>query len=254
MRKRTLKAMCKEIFWHILYFIPIVIGLLSCLVFSTDTFATYLTTDDPNPYEVTDLTGTVWLFDEDIDLNGYLASEDSVDYDVLFLVDGKEYTNIRIRLYEYSTTELVSTLDFDGMEVYDSLRSGWNAEEYRVVRFLSWKNTDNVELIGFMRSYARLLATPDTPNTAEKVYKYINDSFNSSFDLLGFEFENDIIYTSLMDLFGLEGIVPILVEDTFLIKWLVYYFYVIIFHIFVDFLLWIPRLCHELIERTTRSD
>ena len=74
------------------------------------------------------------------------------------------------------------------------------------------------------------------------------------FNLFGFDFvSNNIILNSLSSLFGADGILPIFnnIAPLYIFTWFVCTFLV---HLAVDFLLFVPRLAHKLMDEFFKGD
>lgn len=65
--------------------------------------------------------------------------------------------------------------------------------------------------------------------------------------------ENNIVLTTLENIFGNNGTLPIFTDNTFFI-YFTYFIDVYIIHLLVDFILFIPRLCHKYMEKFTQGD
>ena len=66
---------------------------------------------------------------------------------------------------------------------------------------------------------------------------------------------SSVVYTSLADLFGANGTLPLFSGSSSApILFLSYFVAVEIIHLAVDFLLFIPRLCHKYMEKFTQGD
>lgn len=77
------------------------------------------------------------------------------------------------------------------------------------------------------------------------------DSFMTTFGVS----TDSVVYTSLVGLFGAEGTLPLFSGTTSApILFLSYFVAVEIIHLAVDFLLFIPRLCHKYMEKFTQGD
>lgn len=77
------------------------------------------------------------------------------------------------------------------------------------------------------------------------------DSFMSSLGVSS----TSVIFTSLNDLFGAEGTLPLFSGTSSApILFLSYFVAVEIIHLAVDFLLFIPRLCHKYMEKFTQGE
>lgn len=66
------------------------------------------------------------------------------------------------------------------------------------------------------------------------------DYFNSNFAL-----SPNIIQSTLQDIFGSDGIMPLFTNGGFIFAFLSYFICCMIIHLAVDVLLFIPRLCHH---------
>ena len=79
-------------------------------------------------------------------------------------------------------------------------------------------------------------------------------SFSSCFDTIGLGFVSDnIVVSSLKDIFGTGGLLPLFSSDTpfIIFGWFVCTY---ITHLAVDFLLFIPRLAHKWMNKFTQGD
>ena len=65
--------------------------------------------------------------------------------------------------------------------------------------------------------------------------------------------QDNIIFTSLSDLFGTGGVMPLFDNPDILI-FFTYFISVYILHLMVDFLLFIPRLAHKYLKIFTQGD
>ena len=65
--------------------------------------------------------------------------------------------------------------------------------------------------------------------------------------------ENSIAFTTLSQIFGVDGILP-LFASTDVLVFLTYYVNVFIAHIFVDFILFIPKLAKKWLNKFTQGD
>lgn len=72
----------------------------------------------------------------------------------------------------------------------------------------------------------------------------------------GFGISTDsIVYSVLTDLFGFEGIMPFFTQDNNTVLLFMSYFVTVqIVHLAVDFILFIPRLCHKWMETFTCTE
>lgn len=79
-------------------------------------------------------------------------------------------------------------------------------------------------------------------------------TFSLVFETLGLDVvTTGTIYTSLDQIFGATGILP-LFTSTSLLQFFTYYVSVMIAHLFVDFLLFIPRLGHKWLNKFCQGD
>lgn len=63
------------------------------------------------------------------------------------------------------------------------------------------------------------------------------------------------VYDTLVAIFdGVDGIFPVLGADGFLIQYMNYFVTVYLMHLMVDFILFIPRLCHKWMKSFTQGD
>ena len=79
-------------------------------------------------------------------------------------------------------------------------------------------------------------------------------SFSAFFDSVGIGFVSDnVIVNALKQLFGVGGIMPLFATDTpfILFGWFICTF---IGHLAVDFLLFIPRICHKFFDKFYQGD
>lgn len=65
--------------------------------------------------------------------------------------------------------------------------------------------------------------------------------------------DNNIIFGTLRDLFGTNGILPLFSTNGVLTV-MTYYVSVYIVHLAVDFILFIPRLCHKWLKAFTQGE
>ena len=66
-------------------------------------------------------------------------------------------------------------------------------------------------------------------------------------------FTDNIIYTSISSIFGSSGVFPLFTNDT-LICILTWFVSVFICHLLIDFILFIPRICHKWLKKATQGD
>lgn len=79
-------------------------------------------------------------------------------------------------------------------------------------------------------------------------------SIADTFTSLGLDiFVNNPVLTNLSSIFGENGILPFFVSNDILI-YMSYFICVFIIHLFVDFLLFIPRLAHKWMNKFSGGD
>lgn len=72
-------------------------------------------------------------------------------------------------------------------------------------------------------------------------------SYLASFGIL----TDSVVYTTLADIFGTNGVLPLFAVDSPVLLFLSYFIIVMIVHVAVDVLVWIPRLSHKWISELT---
>lgn len=78
--------------------------------------------------------------------------------------------------------------------------------------------------------------------------------FGIIFESIGLNIaENSVAYTSLSQIFGVDGILP-LFKNADLLVFFTYYINVFIAHIFVDFILFIPKLAKKWMNKFTQGE
>lgn len=74
-------------------------------------------------------------------------------------------------------------------------------------------------------------------------------SFAGVFDIVGLNILTDnIVFTALTGVFGVGGVFPVF-QNTIILEYLTYFIMLVIIHIMVDVLLFIPRFCHKLLDK-----
>lgn len=255
MRKRTVKNLCKEIFWHIVYFLPIIIALFSMLLFSTENYASAIISSDEvdSNQRVDDLTNTSWVFNEFVDFDLYDADLGSI-YDFCYNIDygssGEVCSLFGIArdltamgghqlYYQYDYNIVYNDIDYPS----------WVDNAYRTIHITGGADVTNADLINFLLINATQQNVVD--NSSVSIFSTVYDSFNSSFDLMGLNFDNDILYRALKQVFVNGGILSVFNDISVLLKFACYYFYVHIIHLFIDCLLFIPKMAHKWIDKLT---
>ena len=79
-------------------------------------------------------------------------------------------------------------------------------------------------------------------------------SFNAFLESVGFGFVSDnVLLTTFADIFGANGIMPIFSTDLPFV-FFTWFIGTYLLHLCVDFVLFIPRLAHKWLKKTTESD
>lgn len=65
------------------------------------------------------------------------------------------------------------------------------------------------------------------------------------------DFVNTDVYSVLNDIFGERGLIPMFMGDTgsAVLSYMTYFVYVLLIHLAVDFLVFIPRIAHNLLSK-----
>lgn len=66
--------------------------------------------------------------------------------------------------------------------------------------------------------------------------------------------QTSIVFTSMSDLFGADGILPLFANNNAILLYMAYFVSVEIVHLAVDFLVFIPRLAHKWMEKLTMNE
>ena len=82
---------------------------------------------------------------------------------------------------------------------------------------------------------------------------YTPVSLGSFFDFVGFDVSSSITFTTLAELFGSSGILP-LFDNPVVIQIFAWFVNCMIIHLAVDFLSFIPRLCHKFMDKLCQND
>lgn len=104
-------------------------------------------------------------------------------------------------------------------------------------------------LIYFLPVIVYLLYMLSSPGTGTNIIE-----FSQFFESIGFGFVSDnIIISSLTSIFGQGGILPLFTTNTpfIIFSWFISAF---LCHLLVDFLLFIPRLCHKYLKVFYQED
>lgn len=78
-------------------------------------------------------------------------------------------------------------------------------------------------------------------------------SLDTFFSTTGLASTNSIIFTTLVDIFGSDGIVP-LFDNVVVFQFFSWFIGTMLIHLAVDFLLFIPRLSHKWLGSLTQTE
>lgn len=67
-------------------------------------------------------------------------------------------------------------------------------------------------------------------------------------------FYQNPVYTTLVSIFGENGVLPFFSEYSVIFTYFTYFVSVYLLHLVVDFILFIPRLCHKWMNKFTQSE
>lgn len=81
-------------------------------------------------------------------------------------------------------------------------------------------------------------------------YVVFSSVLDVSFEVIGFS----AICQSLESIFSTEGLLPFFVANSVVFRYFSYLVGVYLIHLFIDFILFIPRLAHKWLNAFTRSD
>lgn len=84
-------------------------------------------------------------------------------------------------------------------------------------------------------------------------HTYTPVSLSSFFEFVGFDVSSSITFTTLADIFGTSGVLP-LFDNPVVIHIFAWFINCSIIHLAVDFLLFIPRLCHKWMDKLCQND
>lgn len=65
--------------------------------------------------------------------------------------------------------------------------------------------------------------------------------------------EDNFLYQTFVDLFGADGVIHFFDVDSPILLYFSYFVIVEIFHLFIDFILFIPKLCHKWMDKLTNG-
>lgn len=120
---------------------------------------------------VTDLTGTKWLFNSEIDLTG------SVDYKISFNCDGVNYILLGLGLLD----ELSYWDSSNEQNIVYQGKKAWLSEAFRTIEITGGTDATNSDLIAWLQANA----TQITDLTAGETYKIRESPEDANFNITG---------------------------------------------------------------------
>lgn len=242
MRKKTVNHVADTIFWYVLYFLPIISYLLFCFTEptvatkidnSTDTVSVVATADD-NPYV---LPAGRYVFNENLNFSPFGSSiSETLTFDFLF--GDVSYTSLFVlveekAIYANAITQLYyNTWKVDSRVMVLEVDAVFNNPNYKT----------------FITSNS-VYSAPDIPIEPSLDIIPFYDYMISSYQFT----ENNFIYTTISNLFGVNGVFN-LALDKGIYLYFSWFIGVYLMHLFVDFILFIPRLCHKWLKEFTQGD
>lgn len=291
MRKRNFKFALSEIFWHIVYFLPVIMGLLSLAVFSTGSFVTLnakgeettetkvVTSSEETVTASSDtstLLNKVVTFKDSFDLYDYQGGMGSTTFNLDFFVDYDGVDGVEEHL---DCTSLVVAMDYnanggsqllyDGAITYDSIFGGFLEPGYERITITGGADVESISVLDFFYGFyseqwiecvtdyvppVEEVPDDETETPTITVYEYMKDGFDSAMKVVGYNPENDLIYGMFSKLFITGDLFPVFGENTFLLQFIGYFIYVHILRFFVDLLLWIPNYVRKLMNEGFKGD
>ena len=237
-------------------------SLLTFLAFNTDSFASHVVNaepSDPIVEEITDLTGTTWTWNESIDFSGVIDRGDKKSYSLTFSAAERTFDEIMIG-YQYAYGDPEDSTVFyysSGNEyvVYDRYKGVYDTD-LATFTVQGGVDVENVDLINVLKSFATLDSTSSGSESSEgsAIYAYIQESFTSSMKVVGYDPEKDFLYASVSRIFSDGGYFASFRETSFVLQFVCYFVYANVIHIFVDVILFIPRLCHKWLKVWTQQE
>lgn len=252
MRKKTVNHVADTIFWYVLYFLPIISYLLFCFtepttsinnnvnndaVYSSYSCSTYMLEDSDV------LTSGDYVFNNVLTINvGYGRYElsfqiDNVDYSVMII----DATSSVVRVSQGGTSIPV--------EIYSN---GWINVNYQKITILAdYTYADNSIKTFFTNNLTFIEPEPEPDIPIEPTLNIVPfyDYMISTYQFT----ENNFIYTTISNLFGINGVFN-LALDKGIYLYFSWFIGVYLMHLFVDFILFIPRLCHKWLKEFTQGD
>ena len=252
MRKRTCDHLADTIFWYLLYFLPIISYLLFCftepvvlknLSNNEDSTFSVVSTIDNDTFALTDTnvleTGN-YVFNNILTINvGFGRYElnfqiDNVVYSVMVL----DATSGVVRVSQGGTSIPV--------EIYTN---GWNNVNYQNITILAdYTYADNNIKTFFINNLTSVEPEPEPIEPTLEIVPFY-DYLVSAYTFL----DNNFIYTTITDTFGVNGVFN-LGLDNGLYLYMSWFIGVYLLHLFVDFILFIPRLSHKWLKSFTERD
>lgn len=242
MRKRTVNHVADTIFWYVLYFLPIISYLLFCfteptrveqLDVSADTYSSVAVVEE-NPFI---LPAGQYTFNEILDFSIFEGSfQETLTFDFIF--DNSPCTSLLVFVEEQDVYLNALT------EIYNN---GWVVSARTLIL-----EVDAIFNNPYYKTFITSNSTfsiPDIPTESTLNIVPFYDYMVSTYQFT----ENNFIYTTILDLFGEYGVFN-LALDKGIYLYFSWFIGVYLMHLFVDFLLFIPRLCHKWLKEFTQGD
>lgn len=249
MRKKTVNHLADTIFWYLLYFLPIISYLLFCfcepvaISSNTDT-----STVDSTSYSVNSTYNATVYADTYTLPKGEYTFKDTLDFSMLTNSTENISINFTCNGIDYALIQIYPSDDV--MQYGSSMVYHWSfsSDNYKVINVLEDTTFNNSNYILFFDTNTSFVAPaiPVEP-TLDIVpfYDYMISAYSFT--------ENNFIYNTITSVFGENGVFN-LALDNGIYLYFSWFIGVYLMHLFVDFILFIPRLCHKWLKGFTQGD
>lgn len=257
MRKKTVSHVASTIFWYVLYFLPVLAFLF--YLFVNPLQLNQDNTDSPEmsqPYKVITFEKGLSVSNVEGYIGNNALSSSGISY---FELQIMTYDNIADELYRYKIpcvlvfqnfyNEFLPSLNALVFDLNYTLTEDFNVT---VPATFNYEFETNISIVDSSERYYYFNFPLNEPITYYSVEK-VDYNFENFVNKLGFEFATDnIIVNTLVDCFGENGILPLFKgREVFIV--FAWYVCVVICHLVVDFLLFIPKLCHKWMKNATED-
>lgn len=259
MRKKTVNNLFDNIFWYILYILPVFFFILFLFNKPTEEYENYNL--EPSSYRYIIPKNTSLL------VAGYdsnLVSLDTVGFFGFIFPDnvGEDFSEADLNgpYYSMAFIHIQDSSLFEPVVDGPALNISVNGFTALVsfsfdISFFADSSLEYINCFALDMNYGNSIPFMpiDLSNSAVQVIPLYDDSSAVSFDFgfsqfiqgLGFGFATDnIVVNSLAEIFGANGVMPIFSTDT---PFIIFAWFICVFliHLVVDFLLFLPRLAHK---------